>query len=92
MTAKDIVWEMEQAALHAALLSKAMADTPETRAAYARGVRAVAGLVHASAKIAESMAEQNKGNVLACDMLKGYAASLNFIVSAAEDLIPPGYE
>ncbi len=92
MTAKDVIWEMEQAALHAALMSKALADTPETRAAYARGVRAMAGLVHACIKVAEDMAEQNRGNVLVHDMLKGYASSLSVIVSTADDLIPLGYE
>lgn len=92
MTAKDVIWEMEQAALHAALMSKALADTPETRAAYARGVRAMAGLVHACIKVAEDMADQNKDNVLVHDMLKGYASSLSVIVSTADDLIPPGYE
>lgn len=92
MTAKDVVWEMEQAALHAALMSKPLADTPETRAAYARGVRAMAGLVHACIKVAEDMAEQNKDSVLVHDMLKGYASSLSVIVSTADDLIPLGYE
>ena len=92
MAIKDVIWEMEQAALHAALLAKATADTPETRAAYASGVRAMAGLVHACIKVAEDMAEKNKDNALAHNMLAGYAASLNMIVSTAEDLIPPGYE
>lgn len=92
MTAKDIIWEMEQAALHAALMSKPLSDTPETRAAYARGVRAMAGLVHASMKVAEEMAEQHKGNELVNDMLRGYASSLSLIVTMADDLIPPGYE
>lgn len=92
MTVNDTVKAIQQAALDAAHLSKPLADTPETRAAYARGVRAMAGLVHACIKVAEDMAEQNRGDVLVHDMLKGYASSLSVIVSTADDLIPPGYE
>lgn len=92
MTVDETVKAIEQAALNAAYLTKPLADTSETRAAYARGVRAMAGLVHACIKVAEDMAEQNKDNTLAHGMLKGYASSLTMIVSTAEDLIPPGYE
>lgn len=92
MTVNDTVKALQQAALDAAHLSKPLADTPETRAAYARGVRAMAGLVHASMKIAEEMAEQHKGSELVNDMLRGYASSLSLIVTMADDLIPPGYE
>jgi hypothetical protein len=92
MTVNDTVKALQQAALDAAHLSKPLADTPETRAAYARGVRAMAGLVHACIKVAEDMAEQNKDSVLVHDMLKGYASSLSVIVSTADDLIPLGYE
>ena len=92
MAVNDTVKALQQAALDAASLRKPLADTPETRAAYARGVRAMAGLVHACIKVAEDMAEQNRGNVLAHDMLKGYASSLSVIVSTADDLIPLGYE
>lgn len=91
MSVNDTVHAIQQAALEAARLS-GQAETPETRAAYARGVRAMAGLVYASVKVAEKMAEENKGNTLAHDMLRGYAASLSLIVSVADDLIPPGYE
>lgn len=92
MTVNDTVQALQQAALDAAHLSKPLADTPETRAAYARGVRAMAGLVHACIKVAKDMADQNKDNALAHNMLNGYAASLTMIVATAEDLIPPGYE
>lgn len=92
MTVNDTVKALQQAALDAAHLSKSMADTPETRAAYARGVRAMAGLVHACVGVAENMASENKDNSLAHGMLKGYAASLALIVQVADDLIPPGYE
>lgn len=92
MAVNDTVKALQQAALDAASLRKPLADTPETRAAYARGVRAMAGLVHACIKVAEDMADQNRGNVLVHDMLKGYASSLSVIVSTADDLIPLGYE
>lgn len=92
MTAKDVLWEMEQAALYAALLSKARADTPETRAAYARGVRAMAGLVHACIGVAEQSIEEHHNHPLAATMFAGYAKALRKIVEAADDLIPPGYE
>ena len=92
MTVDDTVKALQQAALDAANLRKPLADTPETRAAYARGVRAMAGLVHASMKVAEDMAAENGANSLAHDMLRGYAASLRLIVHAADGLIPPGFE
>ena len=92
MTVDDTVRALQQAALDAASLRKPLADTPETRAAYARGVRAIALLVYASVRVAEEMALQNESNPLAHDMLKGYAASLRLIVQVADDLIPPGYE
>ena len=92
MAVNDTVKALQQAALDAASLRKPLADTPETRAAYARGVRAMAGLVHASMKVAEDMAAENGTNSLAHDMLRGYAASLRLIVHAADGLIPPGYE
>lgn len=92
MTVDNTVKALQQAALDAAHLSKPLADTPETRAAYARGVRAMAGLVYASVGVAEEMAAQNKSNPIAHDMLKGYAASLRLIVQVADDLIPLGYE
>ena len=92
MAIEDTVWEMEQAALHAALLSKSMADTPETRAAYARGVRAMASLVHACVGVAEQSIEEHRSHPLAATMFTGYARALRKIVEAADDLIPPGYE
>jgi len=92
MTVDDAVRAIQQAALDAASHTKPLADSPDTRAAYARGVRAMAGLVHACIKVAEDMAEQHRDNRLAHDMLAGYAASLSMIVSNADDLIPPGYE
>ena len=92
MTVDETVKAIQQAALNAAHLAKPLADTPETRAAYARGVRAMAGLVHASLKVAEEMAEQHKSDQLVSGMLKGYASSLSLIVTMADELIPPGYE
>lgn len=92
MTVNDAVKAIQQAALDAASHTAPMADNADTRAAYARGVRAMAGLVHACIKVAEDMAEQHKDNTLAHNMLAGYAASLSLIVSTADDLIPPGYE
>jgi len=92
MTVNDAVKAIQQAALDAASHTKPLVDSPDTRAAYARGVRAMAGLVHACVKVADTMAAQNEANPLARDMLKGYAASLSMIVSSADDLIPPGWE
>lgn len=92
MTAKDIVWEMEQAALHAALLSKAMADTPQTRAAYARGVRAMAQLVHACIRVTDDSIREHKGCPLSVTMFEGYSRALRMILDASEELIPPGCE
>ena len=92
MTPDEAVKAIQKAALDAASRTAPMADNADTRAAYARGVRAMAGLVHACIKVAEDMADHHKDNRLAHDMLKGYASSLSLIVSTADDLIPPGYE
>lgn len=89
---EDAVKALQDAALQAAALAKPMADTPDTRAAYARGVRAMAALVHACIKVADETAEFNSDNRVAATMLRGYAQSLRMIVAHADDLIPPGYE
>jgi hypothetical protein len=92
MQTDDAVNQMKQAALDAAHLVKPLEDTPDTRAAFARGVRAMAGLVHACIHVADDTAALNSDNRLAVTMLKGYAQSLRMIVAHADDLIPPGYE
>ncbi len=92
MTVNDTVKALQQAALDAAHLSKPLADTPETRAAYARGVRAMAGLVHACISVTERTIEEYKGDPLAVTMFTGYARALHNILDASEGLIPPGYE
>lgn len=92
MTVEDAAKALQSAALDAARAVTPISDTPDARAAYASGVRAMAGLVHAASRVAEEMAKQNTNNFLAHDMLKGYAISLALIVAAADDLIPPGYE
>lgn len=92
MATEDIVKSLQQAALDAAHLTKPLADTPETRAAYARGVRAMAGLVHACIGVAEQSIHEHNNHPLARTMFEGYARALRHIVDAGEDLIPPGYE
>lgn len=92
MTVDDTVKALQQAALDAAHCVKPLADTPDTRAAYARGVRAMAGLVHACIGVAERSIEEHNHHPLAATMFTGYARALQKIVDAAEDLIPPGYE
>jgi hypothetical protein len=92
MQTDDAVNQMKQAALEAANLVKPLEDTPDTRAAFARGVRAMAGLVHACIHVADDTAALNNDNRLAAIMLRGYAQSLRMIVAHADDLIPPGYE
>jgi hypothetical protein len=92
MATEDVVRAMQQAALHAAQCVKPLADTPDTRAAYARGVRAMAGLVHACISVTERTIEEHRGDPLAVTMFTGYSRALRNIVDASEDLIPPGYE
>lgn len=92
MAIDDVVRSMQQAALDAANNTAPMADNADTRAAYARGVRAMAGLVHACIKVADDTAALNRDNRVAVTMLRGYATSLRMIVAHADDLIPPGYE
>ena len=92
MQTDDAVNQMKQAALDAAHLVKPLEDTPDTRAAFARGVRAMAGLVHACIHVADDTAARNSDNRLAVTMLRGYAQSLRMIVAHSDDLIPPGYE
>jgi len=92
VTPEQTVKALKEAALDAAHLVKPLEDTPDTRAAFARGVRAMAGLVHACIHVADDTAALNSDNRLAATMLKGYAQSLRMIVAHADDLIPPGYE
>lgn len=65
--------------------------TPEARAGYAAGVRALASLVAACASVADQMRKEND-NVAVDAMLQGYSASLRMIIREADKLIPPGYE
>lgn len=92
MPTEDLVEALMRASLEAASRNKPIVDNSDTRAAYARGVRAMAGLVHACIKVADETAELNSDNKVAATMLKGYAQSLRMIVAHADDLIPPGYE
>lgn len=92
MTVNEAVQAIQQAALDAARTTNVMADTPETRAAYARGVRAMAGLVHACIGVTENAIQEHSNHPMAVAMFKGYARALRHIVDAGEDLIPPGYE
>lgn len=92
MNANEAVQAMLQEALKVAQSSPLTANTPEAKAAYARGVRAMAGIVHACARVADSYAESHKNHAFAGVMFEGYATALRHIVRSADDLIPPGYE
>jgi len=92
MPTEDLVEALMRASLEAASLTKPISGSPDTRAAYARGVRDMAGLVHACIRVADEAAELNSDNKVVATMLKGYAQSLRMIVAHADDLIPPGYE
>lgn len=92
MSSEDIVHDMMRAALNAARARQRESDTPEARAAYARGVRAMASLVHACANVAMDYAEQYREHPAAGVMFQGYETALRRIVKAADALIPDGYE
>lgn len=92
MANEDIVHDMMRAALNAAKAHQRASDTPETRAAYARGVRAMASLVHACANVAMDYAEKYRDHPAAGVMFEGYETALRRIVKAADALIPKGYE
>ena len=86
------VQAMLDEALQAAQNGSTAANTPEAKAAYARGVRAMAGIVHACASVADSYADNYKDHAFAGVMFEGYATALRHIVNSADSLIPPGYE
>lgn len=92
MASDDIVEAMKQAALNAAQVRSGAQNSPEAREAYARGVRAMAGLVHACANVAMDYAERYKDHPSIGVIFDGYEKSLRHIVRAADDLIPKGYE
>jgi hypothetical protein len=92
MPTEDLVEALMRASLEAASLTKPIVDNSDTRAAYARGVRDMAGLVHACIRVADEAAELNSDNEVAATMLQGYAQSLRMIVAYADDLIPPEHE
>lgn len=92
MASDEIVNDMMRAALSAAQSHHSASETPEARAAYARGVRAMASLVHACANVAMDYAEKHKGHQVAGVMFAGYEEALRRIVRAADELIPRGYE
>ena len=92
MASDDIVEAMKQAALSAAQAHAQAASSVEAKEAYARGVRAMAGLVHACANVAMDYADKYSGHPVAGVMFAGYETALRHIVKAADDLIPKGYE
>lgn len=92
MSTEAEVKALQDNALEAASRFQGLIDTPETRAAYARGVRAMAHLVHAAILVTEDCIEDNSNHPLALTMLRGYAKALHNILDASEGLIPPGYE
>ncbi len=92
MKYEDAVNSMRDAAIAAAQNSPASVNDASTRAAYARGVRDMAGLVHACIKVADEFANKHSNDINACIAFKGYAKSLRHIVNVADDLIPLGWE
>ena len=92
MASDDIVEAMKQAALSAAQAHAQAASSVEAKEAYARGVRAMAGLVHACANVAMDYANQYKDKPTYSTIFRGYEQGLRHIVQAADDLIPKGYE
>ena len=92
MDTNDAVKAMMEAAIKTARESHISATTPEARAAYARGVRSMAGLVSACKNVADEFARKYEGHPYADVMFAGYAKALGHIVNSAEHLIPDGYE
>ena len=92
MASDEIIEAMKAAALNAARARSNGFYGPKEKEAYARGVRAMAGLVHACANVAMDYADQYKDHPMAGVMFKGYEDAFRHIVSASEDLIPDGYE
>lgn len=92
MKYEDAVASIREAAIEAAHNSPALVNDDSTRAAYARGVRAMACLVHACVKVAEEFADKHKDDTQAFAAFKGYANGLRHIVNAADDLVPMGWE
>lgn len=86
--------EVEKLKLTAQQAAKARAvsmRSPEARAGYAAGVRALASLISACANVADQMRKEND-NAAVDTMLQGYSASLRMLLKEADMLIPPGYE
>lgn len=92
MDANEAVQSMMRDALKAAQEAPTAVTTPEAMAAYARGVRAMAGLVQACVNVADEYANRYIDHPVAGVMFEGYATALRHIVSSADALIPPGYE
>jgi len=92
MANDDIVSAIKQAALQAAAGVREGRDTPETRAAYAHGVRSMASLVNACLGVAERYHDMYRHDPLGSAIFDGYSKALRNILHAAEEIIPPGYE
>ena len=92
MSNEDIIAAMMAGAISNASTSHHTVDTLETRAAYARGVRAMAGIVQACVHVADQFADQQRGHPVAHQMIIAYARGLRHIVSVADELIPQGWE
>ena len=88
----EIVSAMRDAAIQVAYTDPESNSSASTRAAYARGVRAMAGLVHACIQVADEFAVAYGNDHHAAIAFAGYAKGLRHIVSGADELIPNGWE
>lgn len=89
-TMEDIISEMQSEANKVAKLYRL--NTPECKAAYALGVRAMATMISVCINIAEQMKTEHSDNPVVSSVFDGYANSLRQILNITDDLIPEGYE
>lgn len=92
MNTEKTVRELEVFANEMARQYAANVTRMECRVSYARGIRAMAAIVEACARVADRMAQEQKNDPILSKMLGGYAQALRKIVESADDLIPPHYE
>ena len=89
MSIKKIVKQIQKEANEVAEQYRVNYDTPEYRAGYADGVKAITRIIEVARTTTLLMAKDVKDDPLLYSVMKGYADSLKILVATGEMLTPP---
>jgi len=93
MSVKKTVKQLKEEAIAIAQSRAIDTDSDDYRAGYVKGVRCLAQIIQLARHSAEFMSEEtSKSDPVLSRVLSGYAETLDLLIDAAENIIPPEYE